>query len=140
MLLMLLSTSLPLSRRAYKMTLEEIMGQVDPKTVELRAKFNNAQFAVDLSYKIAEKRAYTDDVKVLNPDWKEGDLNYDKHLYFNPTTEQIANSITSLARKLKPEIEKDLNDTLSILDKPLEKLMEVKNESGKPKADTTQLH
>ena len=102
---------------AKEVSLQRLMAnELDPKQVELRAKFQNAQIAVDLGYRLAEKQVYIADTKVLNPLWKEGDVNYDKFDYKEPTPEAKAAQLVALARILKVEIEKDLNDTLKVLE------------------------
>lgn len=99
-------------------TLEQLMAmeKPSPKQMELQARYSNAQFAVDLGYRLAEKQVYLPDVKLINPDWKEGDAKYDKFDYKEATSEAKAQELVKIARLLKVEIEKDLNDTLKVLE------------------------
>ena len=107
-----------------QLSLKEIM---NPKRLEMQARFNNAQIAVDMSYRLAEKQVYIPETKILSSSWKEGDPTYDKHEYLEATSTEKIKKLVELARMLKPEIEKDLNDTLTVL--------EVK-EDGTPSATT----
>ena|SRR3990167_10908572 len=89
---------------------------MDPKRLELQAKYHHAQIAVDRSYTLAEKNVYIPETKVLNPTWKEGDPTYDQYDRIEATADVRVAEISRVARLLKIEIEKDLNDTLHILD------------------------
>jgi hypothetical protein len=101
------------------LSLKELM---NPVRLDMQARFNNAQIAVDMSYRLAEKQVWIDDTKTVNPDWKEGDPTYDKMIHTSATAEQKTAELVRIARIIKTEIEKDLNDTLKIL--------EVKNEGA----------
>lgn len=96
-----------------QLSLKDLM---NPTRLDMQARFNNAQIAVDMAYRIAEKNSYLADVKTLNPNWKEGDASYDKYDYTEAAPEAKIAKVVELARMLKPEIEKDLNDTLKVLD------------------------
>ena len=102
-------------------SLKDLMKQeLDPKQVELRAKYTNAQIAVDMAYRYAGKVAYLRDTKVLNPEWKEdaGDKRpfESKYEYVDATSDAKIAELVRCARALKVEIEKDLNDTLKVLE------------------------
>lgn len=101
-----------------ELNLKDLMRQeLDPKQVELRAKYHNAQIAVDMAYRYAGKLYSIPEIKTLNPDYEEGKSErYDKYIYTSPTTEQNAQELVKGARLLKIEIEKDLNDTLKVLE------------------------
>lgn len=102
---------------AKEVSLKQLMEQeMDPQTQDMRARFTHAQIAVDLGYRLAEKQAYVPDTKTVNPNWKEGMAEYDRHNYTEATSEQKAAEIVKIARLLKLEIEKDLNDTLKVLE------------------------
>lgn len=100
------------------MTLEELMkaGKPDPKVMDMQARFNNAQIAVDMAYRLAKDIVYIPDVKIPNKDWKEGDASYDRYTYVEATSTEKVAALTLAARLLKSEIEKDLNDTLKVLE------------------------
>lgn len=100
-----------------QLTLKQLMSQeLDPKQVDLRARFQNAQIAVDSAYRLAQKMAYVPDTKALNPDWKEGEPSHAKWDYVTASTEQNVAEVVKVARLLKIEIEKDLNETLKVLE------------------------
>lgn len=102
---------------AKEMSLKQLMEQeLDPNTQDLRARFTHAQIAVDLGYRLAEKQVYVPDTKVPNLDWKEGDSNYDKFNHVEAPAEAKTAELVKIARLLKVEIEKDLNDTLRVLE------------------------
>ncbi len=95
------------------MSLKELM---NPTRLERQARFNNAQIAVDLGYRIAEKFSYVPDTKVLSPEWKEGDSSHSKYDYLDATPDVKTAALVKMARELKLEIEKDLNETIKVLD------------------------
>lgn len=95
------------------LSLQELMS---PKRLDMQARFNNAQIAVDLAYRYAKSLAYVPDVKVPNPDWKEGMSSYEKFTYTESTQEANVANLVKVARALKLEIEKDLNETLKVLE------------------------
>lgn len=114
-----------------ELSLKQLM---DPKRLDLQARYQNAQIAIDRSYDIAKRYANPPEVRIPNPLWKEGDPSYDKTAYVDPTDEQKAQSIVKLARMLRVDIENDLNETLKILE-PLSKV----EESNGAKASTSHL-
>ncbi len=96
-----------------ELSLKDLM---DPKRLDMQARFNNAQIAVDMSYRLADKLIYIPEVKILNKDWKEGDEKYDKWTYVEATSTEKVSKMVEVARMLKTEIEKDLNETLKVLE------------------------
>lgn len=100
-----------------KISLQKLMEQEsDPKYIETRQKYSNAQIAVDIAYRVAIKHYYSPEKKELNPDWKEGDNAYDKYKYTDASNQERVTGLCEMARLLKIEIEKDLNDTLKVLE------------------------
>lgn len=100
-----------------QLSLKELM---NPKRLETQARYNNAQISVDMAYRLAERQVYIADTKVLSLDWKEGDPAYDKYTYIEASSTEKINKLVELARLLKVQIEKDLNDTLKVLDETKE--------------------
>lgn len=95
-------------------TLKDLM---DPKRQDLQARYTNAQFAVDLGYRLAKEVFYPESKLVPNPKFVEGTLtDQAQQIWVDPTPEEKIASYLACARALKVEIEKDLNDTLKVLE------------------------
>lgn len=92
-----------------ELSLKDLM---DPKRQELQARYTNAQFAVDLGYRLAKEVFYPETKVTLIP--REGDE--PRREYTDPTPEEKLEAYIRCARALKLEIEKDLNDTLKVLE------------------------
>lgn len=95
-----------------ELSLKDLM---DPKRQELQARYTNAQFAVDLAYRIARDSFYPDSVRTLDEAASEA-AGEPRYLYTDPSLEQKVEAYVKAARILKAEIEKDLNDTLKVLE------------------------
>lgn len=90
-----------------------------PSKAELdrQARFQNAQVAVDMSYRLAKDIYYPESEKIPNPDYVEGKDGYNpKYDYKDPNPEQKLAAYVDCARKLRPYIQADLDSTLSILE------------------------
>lgn len=91
------------------------LDNLDPKVLDLRARFNNAQVAVDRSYQIAKESFYPESKKVKNPDYKDDGKTHEWD-WIDPTPEEKVTSYIKTARLLKLAIEADLNATLKVLE------------------------
>lgn len=92
-----------------ELSLKDLM---DPKRQELQARYTNAQFAVDLGYRLAKEVFYPDIMETL----VSAEGAEPKYKYEDPTADEKLASYIRCARVLKVEIEKDLNDTLKVLE------------------------
>ncbi len=89
--------------------MSDLMKQaIDPKLVDKRARFENARSAVAMAYQYAKELAYVEPEAVKGSDGKFN--------YIEPLVEAKVANLTKVARLLIPDIEKDLNATLTRLD------------------------
>lgn len=91
-----------------------IMQGFDPKLVELREKYQNARDALMLAYKYADSY-YLNDSVTVNPQWVEGSTEK-KYVHTPPTDEERIAHFFKVSRALAAEIQKDLDNTLNVLE------------------------